>query len=502
MNFVNHFYNFIKKYWWLEFILALVLVLVFRTPYLWGNHVAFDGDEAVIGIMAQHLFSGEGNPFYFAGQRYGFSLIEVLSAAIFLPVFGSTVWSLKAGGILLYSIAVFMIARLSNRMAVSPYLYLLAIVFIAAFPTWLIWGTKLRGGYQTAFVCLFSLVYLHILFKTWTIKIWLFAVLLCSIIVVSQVFFLLPMLFVLIWRFYCETAKFEKMKIIIVAAFFITMLKLLSFLNENFWQAPGIRNFNTVGLDNYFIDGFLAIFASSFAFLDVYPLQRGKYILLVLLIALALCLVFGFIKANRPQRIEFILLFAGTLLSICPILFISLPSGRYLLPFYTSFIILFMWVLFRVKHTKIHNSLLGIVATATIIYAFSPKDITSHWLEPQLNDTQVLNELMHTIEANNIQHVYCSDWELNWQINYLANGKINSRYLSRPDRFNNFSDAVDSCYAQPNCKTALVGGLWPLHNMQLLPGWAESITKVNARYYIFPNFEKRFLDTAGFEMAN
>jgi hypothetical protein len=492
----------LKKYWWLEFTLALALVVLFRISYLLGEHVAFDGDEAVIGIMAQHMFTGEGYPFYFAGQQYGFSLIEVISAAIFLPFFGSTVWTLKAGGILLYSLAVFVVARISNHKVVSPYVYILAIVFIAAFPTWLIWGTKLRGGYQTAFLCLFVLIYLHFTLKEWSIKIWYVAVMLCAIIAVSQVFFLLPILFVLMWRFNFDTTKVQKLWIFGASALFVVALKLPALLNENLWQGPSIRGFNSVGLNKYFIDGFLPHFASSFAYTDVYPLQRGKFILLLILIAFAGSLVFGLLKANRQQRIEFALLFTGALMAIGPILFISLPSGRYLLPFYTSFIVLFLWLIFRINHTLIHKSLLGIVVVTTVVYAFSKKDITSHWLEPQLNDTRALNEMINAIEANGIQHVYCSDWELNWQINYLGNGKINSRFLGRPDRFNDFSASVDSCLTQTNCKTALAGTLWPLHNMELDPAWAESITKINARYYIYPNFETRFLDIAGFERAN
>lgn len=73
MNTANPVYRILGKSFWVEWLFAFGLVVLARLPYLLSEHVFFDGDEAMLGIMGRDLITGRNIPFYFYGQQYGFS---------------------------------------------------------------------------------------------------------------------------------------------------------------------------------------------------------------------------------------------------------------------------------------------------------------------------------------------------------------------------------------------------------------------------------------------
>src|SRR5690349_2255542 len=75
---------------------ALCCVLIALLLRLWlvvraGGVV--NGDEALVGIQAQHILHGE-RPIYFYGQVYMGSLEAYLIAALF-ALFGSSTWTFR-----------------------------------------------------------------------------------------------------------------------------------------------------------------------------------------------------------------------------------------------------------------------------------------------------------------------------------------------------------------------------------------------------------------------
>src|SRR5437763_10467140 len=76
-------------------LVALLLVgLAFRLAIIASPLGEFDGDEAVVGLMARHIaFLGE-RPVFYWGQPYLGSL-EAFTAAPLFRIFNSSTWLLK-----------------------------------------------------------------------------------------------------------------------------------------------------------------------------------------------------------------------------------------------------------------------------------------------------------------------------------------------------------------------------------------------------------------------
>ena len=76
-------------------IVAAALLVLFRTlPYAWWGTLAFDADQAVVGLMAKHIAEFRAMPVY----QYGLPYIVIVSAYVTAPfmwVFGPTTFALK-----------------------------------------------------------------------------------------------------------------------------------------------------------------------------------------------------------------------------------------------------------------------------------------------------------------------------------------------------------------------------------------------------------------------
>jgi hypothetical protein len=95
-----------------------VCLLVAAAVRVWlviHTHGVIDGDEALVGIQAEHILRGE-LPVYFYGQPYLGSL-ETYCIALLFAIFGPSVWSLRAEPILMSLILVWLTWRLASVLA-------------------------------------------------------------------------------------------------------------------------------------------------------------------------------------------------------------------------------------------------------------------------------------------------------------------------------------------------------------------------------------------------
>lgn len=79
---------------------VLVFAAAWKAAILFWGVVPFNADEAVVGLMARHILSGE-RPVFFYGQAYMGSLDAFLVAACF-KLFGQHVWCIRLVQSLLY----------------------------------------------------------------------------------------------------------------------------------------------------------------------------------------------------------------------------------------------------------------------------------------------------------------------------------------------------------------------------------------------------------------
>lgn len=502
MNSSNPLYRILGTSFWIEWLFAFVLVVLARLPYLLSDHVYFDGDEAMLGIMGRDLITGQNIPFYFYGQQYGFSFFEALSAGFFILFLGSTVWSLKFGGMLLFSLGIQRLLKVLRVNQVSTLTFLLTAFILVAFPTWVVWGTKLRGGYITAFVTTAFITELLFNRDSWARNTWIMVGVLSAITAVAQPFFILPIAFLMLKKAF-ESQKSDLLIGIISGTISLVILRALAYLNPDYWNTPMDTHFNLDSLTRYFGENFLSNFTGFFAFTDYYEVPQPVILgAVVFLATLAIWVVYQLIVSKSSSKQAIALLLLGTLSTVLVLPFFPLEGGRYQLPFFTGILLLILALAISksssLKH--IQNGLL-IVCLGSLIPTLAHFDkYVSYWLEREEPDMKRLTELMEVLEERDLRYGFVSEWQLIWQLNYLGNDEMAFRYQTIDERVPRFVENANACYLDPNCKTVLTGGVWPLHDMQTVPGWNDSIEKINARYYVMENPDTIFLNKGRFEL--
>ena len=145
--------------------ICLAITLVVRSWLAYHTRGFIDGDEALVGIQAQHILQGQF-PTYFYNQPYMGSLEAYLMAIIF-AVAGSSVWTLRAEPILLSLVLVWLTWRLAAALADTAHLPLHAkqwfmniSALLAAIPP--LYDTVLQmrmlGGYIEIFILMLLLL--------------------------------------------------------------------------------------------------------------------------------------------------------------------------------------------------------------------------------------------------------------------------------------------------------------------------------------------------------
>ncbi|MCF8257341.1 MAG: hypothetical protein K9J06_07295, partial [Flavobacteriales bacterium] len=314
-----------------EWPVAFLLVMLARLPYLLGDHVFFDGDEAIIGIMARDLLSLNGSPFYFYGQQYGFSLFETLAAALFTVFLGSGVASLKLGGMLLFSLGIQRLMRVLRSKGLPWSGYLLFALVLAMFPPWTVWGTMLRGGYITAFVAVCFIIEHLLLYPVWQRRHWLAVGLSVAVIAVSQVFFVL-VVFPLLTQRLLAMSRRDILPVFGLGLMALVLLRLPAYLNPDLWMPTGMGSVHVCNLFHRFIAGFWSYFTGFFLYEYEVAVPTGLRIACMVFVALMSVLLLLVIwRSPKAANVDLLLLALGTVMAAFPITLFERGGGRYLL---------------------------------------------------------------------------------------------------------------------------------------------------------------------------
>jgi len=145
--------------------LCLLVALLIRVWLIYHTHGVIDGDEAMVGIQAEHILRGE-HPIYYYGQAYMGSLEAYLMAVLF-AIAGPSVWMLRAEPILLSLVVVALTWRFAGALAegaqLPPFaaqLFKTIAALLAALPPLYDTVLELRtlGGYIETFVLMLALL--------------------------------------------------------------------------------------------------------------------------------------------------------------------------------------------------------------------------------------------------------------------------------------------------------------------------------------------------------
>src|SRR5437588_5738891 len=145
--------------------LCLLAALLIRVWLVYHTHGVIDGDEAMVGIQAEHILRGE-HPYYYYGQPYMGSLEAYLMAILF-AIAGPSVWMLRAEPILLSFGVVWLTWKLAGILADAAQLppfarqmfKTIAALFAAVPPLYdTVLELRTLGGYIETFVLMLLLL--------------------------------------------------------------------------------------------------------------------------------------------------------------------------------------------------------------------------------------------------------------------------------------------------------------------------------------------------------
>lgn len=130
---------------WLAFGLVLAAALALRVALILSPFGWLEADEAIVGLMADHILGGD-RPVFYWGQSYLGALEAYCAAAVF-ALLGSSVFSLRLVPAL-FSVGFIGLNYLVGRRLFGPGPALASSLYLAVPPTMLaVWSIKPRGGY-------------------------------------------------------------------------------------------------------------------------------------------------------------------------------------------------------------------------------------------------------------------------------------------------------------------------------------------------------------------
>ncbi len=489
----------ITHYFIFQWSIVFLISAVARLPYFSGMHCYFDGDEAIIGIMAQDLLHGENIPVYFYGQQYGFSFFEVIAVALGIIFFGSGLWALKFGALLIFSIGTSFIFRLLLRKGMRFEWALLTILIVTLFPTWIVWACKARGGYVTAYSLACILLFITQTKKP-TAKWLIITAGLMALLIHSQIFIACSIFFLLI-TWIISAKKWFPILLSIAGFFaFYFIFRLPAFINDPYWLPgisfrlhpdriiPLISELPRVMMGHFYYEMTFPMKTSTICFGMLYFLLMGVFIMV------------GFLKGSRASRLSIGLIFVGSGLSFLLMTMMNIPSYRYFLGGALGLLFMMVLTFLTMLERRINwkGSLVLLIPFAVAIGSGS-RQIKDSWMEPEKNDRVLYQGLLKELDHLGLQNVFCTDPLLQWMLNYSG---YNARYTSRTERVNRFMDGVNTCYKMVGCKTAIVGYKGMCLGMDQQEGWHNKVIYVNDKFFIFPDPTSNYLKKGGFEFQN
>ncbi len=485
---------------WLSFLLLWLfffgLALVLRLPHLLSRVSFFDGDEAIIGLMAKDLLAGRNFPLYFYGQNYGFSFFEVLTTAFWIKILGPGIWALRLGGLSLFSLgSVFLFKGFLHR-NIAWKIALVACTGVLAFPSWFLWGMMVRGGYVTSFLAVCFMFYLLGKQKFSLVNLMLLGIAL-AVAFEAQSLILLPVLPLLLRDWFKNKGTWKNL--LLGIGFAIVSVLLLNFLDQNIptWGSPGMSFEMDQFSERYlaYWQGIQHAFTNFFFFhINFDAPSWWWYLSILAMILLPVAFVLLFWKSDKKDKIYLTLwLFAVIFLFLILGVFIGY-SPRYLIAFFSGFLFLFTFYLHEVVSIKLLKFSLLLFFMISLGGIGAGSKMIRDFYDLKLNYMQSLEQLHEGIVKEKKQAVFACDNFLNWHWNYLYGDEIPSIAFRNEDRISRFANQVDSLYQFAPNKTAIIGFEGAPLDMHKIYGYSETDYKIGTRYFIQPDVKPAYHD--------
>lgn len=477
-------------------LIIVLLCLVSRMPQLLSENLLLDGDESILGLMSKHFLEFKEVPFFFYGQSYGFSFVEVFIIGLFYLFFGVSAIAVKLAMLTLWTLGIVFFYKTLKEINFKNNQWiplLITLVFIFS-PSFAVWSMKARGGYLTAFF-LTSMVTFLLFNKTCKLNLWasFFVGLLLIIIYQAQPLWLAGLIPLVIF----QVLKKQNLRygLIGVSAAIVGILSFyfLKLGLPTFWS-PKVLDWPTFSLDAYssIIDRMYIFFTGNFYYGEFKEaIFITKILAVFMMIAIFASLIVGVFFLIKKKKINplFYISAVSVLFSIGYLLAINNSDYRYLLPLTGFALFMLAFVIHQLKNKKFVNGMLvlWIISGAISLYDFK---------NYSYDNKPALTVLIDQLEKEEISHVYCEGGLLQWQIMFYAKEQIIARYTHNTDRYPRYIRQVDKALKEQNEHTALVGGY-----QEELVASSPQYTSVNTTFFIYKPVDADFLKNRGFDLT-
>jgi 4-amino-4-deoxy-L-arabinose transferase-like glycosyltransferase len=126
--------------------LIIIGAALLRLDFMRAADYVIDADEAIVGLMAQHIVAGSDLPTFYYGQHYMGSLEPLCAAALF-ALFGESPFVLQVAPLLFSLALVYILYQLGRE--VGGHVVGRVAALLCAFPpvALVVWSYKARGGF-------------------------------------------------------------------------------------------------------------------------------------------------------------------------------------------------------------------------------------------------------------------------------------------------------------------------------------------------------------------
>jgi len=476
-----------------------VFVVIFfafatRLPQLLSENLFLDGDECIVGLMAKHFAEGKAIPWFFYGQSYGFSMVEVFSIRLFYAVFGMNDIAVKLAMLTLWIVGVLFFHKTlkhfeTERNKWAPLLITLAFVCM---PSLAIWSMKARGGYLTAFLLTSIVIYI---ISTKPLTKHPFLALLVGLMIVfiyqSQPLWLAGLLPIIGYFTFInvrlKTVALQLLGILMGVMFFSVIKSGLSqFCSPS---VVSFTNFNAETLRSIpsFVFGHLT---GSYIYSQLIPsaisTRLAAFFYTVLLFATFLVLGARWFKKSSIHPLSFILALS-VIANLGYLMLLGEGNYRYLLPLSGYIFLMFFFVYGRSMHQRWVNlttCLLIVIGSIALYYFKNVSDVAQ---------SSIL-AMKETLYAEKVHYVFCQSGLIQWQLDFYSNEEIIARYNTRVDRYPEYIQRVNKAFFDPNTDTGVIG-----HADSELADESEEVITIDYNYFLYKNPSRSILEKRGFE---
>lgn len=484
-----------------SFILILVLIfstsILVRLPHFLSQDFFFDGDEAMIGIMARDFISGKGLPIYFYGQNYGLSTIEVLSTSIFIKTIGNSILALKLGGLLIFSFGLTFIWKTLIECGSSIFISVLVLLLLLLAPTWIMWSSFVRGGYVSAFMCISIIFYLTQV-KNLNWKTIIITSFFSALAFEAQPLIFLPVLaFLIPWMFPIKLNIRKVIGFTINFSFIIAIIRYIGF-NEAVWTSPTSNFFSFEQIDNLMIqlEGLVYAYSNFFYFTMNLRIETWWFVLLIVsLILIFLFLIIFIKKSNKSEKITVAIMILLLLTSAFLISTVSMYSPRYWLGFFTGILLIFIYSIIH-SSSNLRKIFLLLIVLIYVSGLFVLKDIKRDWYDANVNELKSFNELYEYTKKNEFKAIYTIDALIQWKWNYLYGDEIPCTAFYEKERINYYRDKVLSYYNNNQNINVVIGYYNIYDGFNSNQEFSDGIERVNKKYFLRRNVTDQKIDSA------